>query len=298
MIQNSCPTVGEKDKTEVLEILVKNSIKLPDLFSYEQLNSIYNNADLLVEKKIDYVLNMINDPCFEKELLPTIRGGSTFYDKFETVLILGLLILYVKQGNSVEAFSPVNIKQWLSNDLSGRVNSKPNYMKPSKSSRFDRDIRFYNQNEEQNFNERTEKFVKTFKIFDGTQAKLSDRSESHLISRHGHNIGINDTIPNLDIQNSPYPNLKSRTRVNKENKKLFRTGVDNILTTPENIETFHDVSIRGIKSRVYLYTPTDSNAPKLVFGVHEEKKFKGEMKRFQPISPRQETILRDQNRLD
>lgn len=127
--------------------------------------------------------------------------------------------------------------------------------------------------------------------YDGFEAKLTDKSENHLTSKHGHKFGVADPLP-------PNPNQKptkyeqTRTRLNNENKAKVREEIKSSLSN-ENSDIYPDVSIRGIQGRVYYDKDT-----KRVVGIHTEGEFAGQIKKAQPISDQQLKTLQEENRID
>ena len=105
---------------------------------------------------------------------------------------------------------------------------------------------------------------------DGFKAKLTNKSENHLTSKHGHKFGVDDPLP-------PNPNQKptkykqTRTRLNNENKAKVREEIKSILSNPKS-DVYTDVSIRGIQGRVYHCKDTN-----LVVGVHTQSEFEGQI---------------------
>ena len=129
---------------------------------------------------------------------------------------------------------------------------------------------------------------------DGFEAKLTDKSENHLRSKHskhGHKFGVDDPLPRNPNQ-KPTKFEQTRTRLNNENKAKVREEIKSILSnTKSDVST--DVSIRGIQGRVYHCKDTNR-----VVGIHTEGKFAGQIMKAQPISERQLEFLRELNILD
>jgi hypothetical protein len=123
---------------------------------------------------------------------------------------------------------------------------------------------------------------------------LTDKSASHLTSKHGHEVGIDDPLP-------PNPNQKPtaykqvRTRINHENKEKFGDILEKILQDP-NTEPFPGVSIRGINGQGY-YTK-DYGEDGFFIGIHTEGEFTGQIKKAQPMSDPQLDFLREFNQVD
>ena len=129
---------------------------------------------------------------------------------------------------------------------------------------------------------------------DGVKGKLTDKSTSHLTSKHGDVLGIDDPLPPNPNQ-KPTKHEKIRTRINKENKEKFGDTVEEILKDP-NTEPYPDVSMRGIKGHGY-HTENYGESGFFV-GIHTEGDFKGQIKKAQPISEQQFKILQEENRID
>lgn len=129
----------------------------------------------------------------------------------------------------------------------------------------------------------------------GMKVRLTDKSKSHLTSKHGDALGIDDPLP-IDANQKPTKYTQIRTRVNKENKEKFADIIEEILTDPTTTIIL-DVNIRGIKSRGY-YTPKYGGEFGFFVGVHTEGKFAGEIKKAPPIAEPQFEGLKDKNRMD
>ena len=133
--------------------------------------------------------------------------------------------------------------------------------------------------------------TKIIEAHDGFKAELTDKSVSHLTSKHGHKFGVDDPLP-LPPNQKPTKYEQIRTRLNKENKAKVGKEIESILSNPES-DVYLDVSIRGIQGRVYHCRDTDR-----VVGIHTEGEFKGQIMKGQPISDPQLDLLRELNILD
>jgi hypothetical protein len=127
--------------------------------------------------------------------------------------------------------------------------------------------------------------------YDGFEAKLTDKSENHLTSKHGHKFGVDDPLPRNPNQ-KPTKYEQTRTRLNNENKAKVREEIKSILSNT-NSDIYPDVSIRGIQGQVYHCKDTNR-----VVGIHTEGEFAGQIMKAQPISERQLEFLRELNILD
>ena len=127
--------------------------------------------------------------------------------------------------------------------------------------------------------------------YDGFEAKLTDKSENHLTSKHGHKFGVDDPLPRNPNQ-KPTKFEQTRTRLNNENKAKVREEIKSILSNTKS-DVYTDVSIRGIQGRVYHCKDTNR-----VVGIYTEGKFAGQIMKAQPISERQLEFLRELNILD
>jgi hypothetical protein len=123
---------------------------------------------------------------------------------------------------------------------------------------------------------------------------LTDKSASHLTSKHGHEVGIDDPLPpNPSQKSTPYKQV--RTRINNYNKEKFGDTVEEILKDP-NTEPYPDVSIRGIKGHGY-YTENYGESGFFV-GIHTEGEFTGQIKKAQSVTPEQLQKLRKLKSID
>lgn len=129
--------------------------------------------------------------------------------------------------------------------------------------------------------------------YDGFEVELTDKSENHLTSKHGHNFGVDDPLPpNSNQRATKYKQARTRTRLNKENKTKFREQIKNTLSDPESV-IYSNVSVRGIKGRVY-----HDESIECVIVVHTEGEFAGQVKKAQPITEKQLQVLRKLNILN
>lgn len=127
--------------------------------------------------------------------------------------------------------------------------------------------------------------------YDGFEAKLTDKSENHLTSKHGHTFGVDDPLPPNPNQN-PTKYEQTRTRLNNDNKAKVREEIKSILSNTKS-DVYTDVNIRGIQGRVYHCKDTNR-----VVGIHTEGEFAGQIMKAQPISDPQLDLLRGLNILD
>jgi hypothetical protein len=127
--------------------------------------------------------------------------------------------------------------------------------------------------------------------YDGFEAKLTDKSENHLTSKHGHKFGVDDPLPH-NPNSKPTKYEQTRTRLNQANKAKVREEIESILSNT-NSDIYTDVSIRGIQGRVYHCKDTNR-----VIGIHTEGEFAGQIMKAQPISDPQLDLLRESNILD
>lgn len=141
-------------------------------------------------------------------------------------------------------------------------------------------------------------------MYDSSKADLSESSLDHLLTKDGHNLGINDKLP-------PNPNQKPtkyeqvRTRVNGETRNQFVHEAQALLNDAQFIESFPTIEIRGVKGRGYVYANPDypginenNEIAGLFFGIHEEGIFAGQIKKVQPITQAQLNILKTEQRID
>ena len=127
--------------------------------------------------------------------------------------------------------------------------------------------------------------------YDGFEAKLTDKSENHLTSKHGHEFGVDDPLPRNSNQ-KPTKYERTRTRLSNENKAKVREEIKSSLSNIES-DIYPDVSIRGIQGRVYH----DERMNRVVV-IHTEGEFAGQIMKAQPISDKQLGFLRELNILD
>ena len=181
------------------------------------------------------------------------------------------------------------------------VNSLPDYSnrRPTQSQLLAKDLQNNNLG-----GEAPNSKIQILRTFNEKTAKLTESSANHLVTKHCHNLGINDKLP-------PNPNQKPtnyeqvRTRVNGENRNQFVHEAQAILNDAQFIESFPDIEIRGIKGRGYVYDNPDypginqnNNIAGLFFGIHEEGIFAGQIKKVQPITQAQLERLRTEQRID
>ena len=136
--------------------------------------------------------------------------------------------------------------------------------------------------------------VREITAHDGVKGKLSDRSLSHLTSKHADAIGIYDPLPILPNQKATkYKQV--RTRINKENKKKFGDTLEKILEDP-NTKVFPEISMRGVAGHGY-YTENYGESGFFV-GISTEDKLAGYIIKAQPISEIQLKTLQEKNKIN
>jgi hypothetical protein len=129
---------------------------------------------------------------------------------------------------------------------------------------------------------------------DGRKVILTDKSANNLTSKHGHEVGIDDTLaPNPNQKSTKYKQV--RTRINNENKEKFGDILEEILEDP-NTEIFPDISMRGIKGHGF-YNENYSEYGFFV-GIHNEVEFTKQIKKAQSVTPEQLQILRKLKKID
>jgi hypothetical protein len=123
---------------------------------------------------------------------------------------------------------------------------------------------------------------------DGVKGKLSDKSLSHLTSKHADAIGIDDPLPILPNQKATkYKQI--RTRINNENKKEFADTLEKILEDP-NTKVFPEITMRGNAGHGY-YTENYGEGGFFI-GISTEGKLANHITKAQPVSPKQlETLI-------
>jgi len=132
-----------------------------------------------------------------------------------------------------------------------------------------------------------------FKTFDGYKVELTDQSENRVTGKHGHKFGVDNLIP-MDSNAKQTKYKQTRTRLNKRNKQTVRHEIDDVISNRSgNTKVYNDVDIRGTKGRVY-----HDQLNNRVVAIHTQGKFKDQIKKAQPISPRHLKSLREFNRLD
>lgn len=68
---------------------------------------------------------------------------------------------------------------------------------------------------------------------DRFEAKLTDKSENHITSKHGHKFGVDDPLPR-NSNKKPTKYKQTRTRLNNENKAKVRQEIKSILSNPKS----------------------------------------------------------------
>lgn len=127
--------------------------------------------------------------------------------------------------------------------------------------------------------------------YDGLEAKLTDKTENHVTSKHGHEFGVDDPLPRNPNQ-KPTKYKQTRTPINNENKAKVRDEIQSILSNPDT-HIYSDVKIRGIQGQVYHCEYTDR-----IVGIHTEGEFAGQIMKAQPITDIQLELLRELNKID
>jgi hypothetical protein len=145
-----------------------------------------------------------------------------------------------------------------------------------------------------NANSPTNQPVREITAHDGVKDKLSDKSLSHLTSKHADAIGIDDPLPILPNQKATkYKQV--RTRINKENKKKFGDTLEKILEDP-NTKVFPEISMRGIAGHGYYIENYGECG--FFIGISTEDKLAGYITKAQPISEVQLKVLQEKNKIN
>lgn len=143
----------------------------------------------------------------------------------------------------------------------------------------------------------TEKLPKEINItaHDDVKVKLVERSNNHFTEKHGHEIGINDTLP--AAKNETFGNhTRTHTRINNANKKTFANTLEKILQNSKT-RVFPNISIRGIQGHGY-YTEDYGNGVGFFIGIPTEGKKAGTITKAHSINERQFDILEKFNKID
>jgi hypothetical protein len=91
--------------------------------------------------------------------------------------------------------------------------------------------------------------------------------------------------------------------MNAENRAKFSSSVKDILQDPKT-EVLPGKSLRGTEGTVYItkditkYNLQNVGPEGLAIGVHDEGRFINHIKKVQPLSPKQDFELRNNDRLD
>jgi hypothetical protein len=126
--------------------------------------------------------------------------------------------------------------------------------------------------------------------YQGEEFLLTDKSLSHLTTKHGHKFGINDpdTSPIRPNKNrGDYKSQLIRTKNTKVNKNIVFEEIRSIMEDPQT-KVSKSIKIRGIKGTVFHCEKTD-----IVVGVHKKKEFKNQTKKAQSISLKQLSRLKE-----
>ena len=123
---------------------------------------------------------------------------------------------------------------------------------------------------------------------------MTSKSASHLTSKHGHEVGIDDPLPPNPSQ-KPTLYKQVRTRINNETKEKFGDILEKILEDP-NTEPFPDVSMRGIKGHGDY--SEDYGESGFFVEIHNDDEFTGQIKKAQSVTPEQLQKLRKFKSID
>jgi hypothetical protein len=128
-------------------------------------------------------------------------------------------------------------------------------------------------------------------FLDGYEAEIVNSSVDHLLSKHGHSFGINDTlITDPNQKPTKYPQI--RTRINSCNRIHFSESRREF-AQGSNLIVFENVNIHGPLGKIYFSEETGR-----VVALETQGPNAGKITKAQPISGGQINILRGQNRLD
>lgn len=101
------------------------------------------------------------------------------------------------------------------------------------------------------------KIVKTLKTNIDKDGVLTKKSSSHITSKHGHQLGVDDRLPpNASDQNSKYPKIYTRT--NKETETVVGNTIQTILLDKQTV-FYSKVNIKG-QDGVCWYNPRNDFA--------------------------------------
>lgn len=135
-----------------------------------------------------------------------------------------------------------------------------------------------------------ERIVRTIIDYEGYAAKLTKKSLSHGTSKHGHQAGVNDPLPQ-DPKQKPTKFSPIRTRVNDLNNALVGDRLENAMQDRET-EIYKNFKFKDLPARCY-----HSEKYKLVIIIPQEGPLKDTVIRFHKPSVKQVTRIQTENRL-
>jgi hypothetical protein len=217
-------------------------------FSDLKINSLspfmepVSKSDSLFWMQFRFFVSEANlSPDIKRNLLK-LRGGS-YQDKLVAVAII-ILVAYMQINLG---FSPIAINPAYQRFYDGQPGSKFRSI-ASTSYKYRTESKIFASQRGENQNSLV------FYLNDGRVVKTTDKSVSHLISKHGHVFHINDTKaidPNQ--KQSCYPGV--RTKENDVNRKQFISNLERFCSDP-NTKFIKDACVRGKIADIYYCNET------------------------------------------
>ena len=134
-------------------------------------------------------------------------------------------------------------------------------------------------------------YTETIQTFDRKSMDIPNRSLDHLLSKHGHNFGVNDPLAMDPKQkDTNYFERKIRTRLTPENWKQFRNNIKQFGQS-KNLISFYGVKMHDKIGDVYYCPKTKFCISAIVDPVSDERT----LNKAQPVGPSQLKELTTQN---
>lgn len=198
--------------------------------------------------------------CLEyipEEILNLPRGGDLFE---EIAQIIMTLIIFRSLGIDItNAFHlPISIKKQLPVQIQnlfpemGADFRDPNGFGRSKD--FGSSTSLYQGKHTQTATggKKDSPFIGSITLFNGQEWPIDEQGLDHMLSKHGHEAGIDDEIVQAN-SNLKYPNSARRTRINSKNKQLFFDNLENASKQPDQ-EFYTGVTVKS-KTADIPYNP-------------------------------------------
>ena len=135
-------------------------------------------------------------------------------------------------------------------------------------------------------------FCHKFRTHDLTNDVCFNRGLDHILSKHGHQWDVHDTIPNVNAEINKTDSSTIRTRTNAENRKVLANNIQKALADPSFLP-YNDIKIRGKLGKGFYNHETNQ-----FIGMVKQPDGRYLITKAYKLSRAQAEILQTQNRID